>query len=86
MATLYVRDVPDEVYDALRKRADEQGRSISAEALRLLQTVLSDTKDKEVRWQEHLAALERIKRRSEATVLRPDHIDSVELLREARAR
>jgi plasmid stability protein len=36
MATLYVRDVPAEVYEELRKRAAEEGRSMSQEALRLL--------------------------------------------------
>ncbi len=36
MATLYVRDMPDELYERLKKRASEEGRSISQETVRLL--------------------------------------------------
>jgi len=37
MATLYVENVPDELYDALRKRARKNRRSIAAEVLGLLE-------------------------------------------------
>jgi plasmid stability protein len=37
MATLYVRNVPDELYQALRKRARQNRRSIAAEVLALLE-------------------------------------------------
>lgn len=37
MATLYVENVPDDLYDALRKRARSQRRSIAAEVLELLE-------------------------------------------------
>ena len=37
MATLHVRNVPDELYEALRTQAEGQGRSIGAEAVMLLQ-------------------------------------------------
>jgi plasmid stability protein len=37
MATLYVENVPDELYEALRKRAREQRKSIAAEVVSLLQ-------------------------------------------------
>jgi plasmid stability protein len=40
MATLYVRDVPDDVYELLRRRAAERQTSISAEAIRLLRRSL----------------------------------------------
>lgn len=40
MATLHVRDVPDETYEALRERAAERRTSISAEAIRLLERAL----------------------------------------------
>jgi plasmid stability protein len=40
MATLYVRDVPDELYERLRKQADARDSSISSEALRLLTRAL----------------------------------------------
>jgi plasmid stability protein len=36
MATLYVRNVPPDVYRRLRSRARENGRSINAEALEIL--------------------------------------------------
>ena len=37
MATLYVENVPDDLYEALRKRARAQRRSIAAEVLVLLE-------------------------------------------------
>ena len=37
MATLYVENVPDDLYDALRGRARARRRSIAAEVLALLQ-------------------------------------------------
>lgn len=40
MATLYVRDMPNELYEQLKKRATEEGRSISQEAVRLLRVAL----------------------------------------------
>lgn len=40
MATLHVRDVPDELYEALRARARREGRSISQEAIAILRRAL----------------------------------------------
>lgn len=37
MATLYVENVPDDLYEALRRRARSQRRSIAAEVLELLE-------------------------------------------------
>jgi plasmid stability protein len=37
MSTLYVRNVPEELYERLRERAAERGVSIAAEAIRLLE-------------------------------------------------
>jgi plasmid stability protein len=37
MATLYVENVPDDLYEALRSRAKAQHRSIAAEVLALLE-------------------------------------------------
>lgn len=37
MATLHVRNVPDPVYEALRRRAWRNGRSINAEAVAILE-------------------------------------------------
>lgn len=36
MPTLHVRNVPDELYDRLRRRASAENRSLSAEVLELL--------------------------------------------------
>jgi plasmid stability protein len=36
MPTLYVENVPDDLYNALRLRARSEGRSISAEVMKLL--------------------------------------------------
>ena len=40
MATLYVENVPEELYESLRTRARSNRRSISAETLSLLEQVL----------------------------------------------
>ena len=40
MATLYVRDMPEKLYEHLKKRAADEGRSISQEAVRLLRLAL----------------------------------------------
>jgi plasmid stability protein len=37
MPTLYVENVPDELYEALRRRARENRRSIAAEVLAMLE-------------------------------------------------
>jgi plasmid stability protein len=37
MATLYVENVPDDLYEALRKHAKSQRRSIAAEVVALLE-------------------------------------------------
>ena len=37
MATLHVRNIPDELYDRLRKMADEDHRSLSSEVIGLLE-------------------------------------------------
>lgn len=39
MPTLYIRNVPPEVYEALKARAEREGRSVNAEALALLEEV-----------------------------------------------
>lgn len=40
MSTLHVRNVPDDLYAALRERAEERGTSISSEAIGLLKRAL----------------------------------------------
>ena len=41
MATLYVENVPDEIYKALRKRARANRKSIAAEVISLLRAFCS---------------------------------------------
>lgn len=45
MATLYVENVPDDLYEALRKRARMQRRSIAAEVLSLLEENIPSEKE-----------------------------------------
>jgi plasmid stability protein len=40
MATLHVRNVPEDVYEALRARAKSEGRSINAETIAVLREAL----------------------------------------------
>jgi plasmid stability protein len=42
MATLHVRNVPDELYEELRAAAERDGRSIGAEAVMLLRGALAE--------------------------------------------
>src|SRR5438093_11494778 len=41
MATLHVRNVPDELYEELRTVAERDGRSIGAEAITLLRSAMA---------------------------------------------
>jgi len=49
MATLYVENVPDDLYEALRERAREGHRSIAAEVLALLEQNVPTEKELRVR-------------------------------------
>jgi plasmid stability protein len=49
MATLYVENVPDEVYKALRRRAKARRRSIAAEVVALLEEHVPTTKELKAR-------------------------------------
>ena len=40
MATLHVRNIPDQLYASIRSRADERLGSISSEVIRLLERAL----------------------------------------------
>ncbi|MDA2925541.1 Arc family DNA-binding protein [Acidobacteria bacterium AH-259-L09] len=40
MATLHVRNVPEEIYEKLKKRASAENRSISAQTIALLRNAL----------------------------------------------
>jgi plasmid stability protein len=45
MATLYVENVPDDLYDALRRRAKENHRSIAAEIRSILENTVPTSKE-----------------------------------------
>jgi plasmid stability protein len=47
VATLHVRNVPEDVYEALRKRAEREGRSISAATVAILRRSLPAAFDPE---------------------------------------
>lgn len=80
MPTLHVRNVPYELYERLRLQAMEQGRSLSAEVVHILQSVLvEDTRSQE----EILVGIRRRRFYHPATDNAPD---SLHLLREDRVR
>ena len=45
MATLYVENVPEDLYAALRKRAKDNRRSIAAEVLSILEQLIPTEKE-----------------------------------------
>jgi plasmid stability protein len=60
MATLYVENVPEDLYEALRKRAKSQRRSIAAEVLSLLEQNIPTQKSLKTR-REFLRKLEQLR-------------------------
>jgi plasmid stability protein len=80
MATLHVRNVPEQLYEALKARAQAEGRSLSAEVLSILQHALSRPHRSQ---HDLLEALQRRRRFSPTKVGAPS---SLELLSEDRGR
>ena len=78
MATLYVRDIPDTLYQQAQKIALAQGRSLSAYVLIMLQQAVEEEKLRRVRSK----ALSSIRRRRRA--LPSSAPDSVDMLRQIR--
>ena len=60
MPTLYVENIPRNLYEALRERARRRHRSIAAEVLALLEENIPTEKELQAR-QEFLRRLERIR-------------------------
>lgn len=81
MATLHVRNIPDELHDQIRILASSQKRSLSAEVVNLLEHALQD---EEIRASQQ-ALLTTISRRRSRRVSKKAP-DSVVLLREDRNR
>lgn len=83
MATLYVENVPEELYNALRRRAREKRKSIAAEVLGLLEENL--VTDAELRSrQQFLRQIQRLRSRPPAS--RGRFPSTEEMQREDRAR
>jgi len=78
MATLYVRDIPDTLYQQAKRIADSQGRSLSAYVLIMLQQAVEDEKIR----QNRVKALSSIRRRRRP--LPSNAPDSVTMLRQIR--
>jgi len=62
MATLYVENVPDDLYEALRRRARQHRRSIAAEVLSLLEENIVTAQELKAR-QEFLRQIQHVQSR-----------------------
>ena len=83
MATLYVENVPDDLYEALRKRAKSQRRSIAAEVILLLEESIPTEKTLKAR-KDFAKKLERL--RLIPTPSTGPFPSTVEMIREDRER
>ncbi len=83
MPTLYVENVPKELYDGLRNRARRHRRSIAAEVLSLLEENIPTEKELRTR-QEALRKLERL--RFTKSVSETSFPSSEDMIREDRDR
>ncbi len=80
MATLHVKDVPDDIYAALKDRARMEGRSLAEEVRRMLAEALRPRRP----MAEVMADIEEIRKRFPAA---PGHEDDiVRFIREDRER
>jgi plasmid stability protein len=80
MATLHVRNVPDELYERLKESAEAKRRSLSTQVIVLLNEALAPPKPSQAE------LLERLRRLRSSVVLPPNVPDSTVLLREDRER
>ena len=80
MASLHVHDVPEELYERLRQRAEAENHPLSDEVIRLLEEALSRVERSPAQ------ILEGIRRRRSSRPVVPDAPDSVVWLREDRER
>jgi plasmid stability protein len=83
MATLYVENIPDELYEALRGRARARRRSIAAEVLAMLEENIPTAQELKAR-QDLLQRLIRI--REKRSTSRHVFPSSEEMLRKDRGR
>jgi antitoxin FitA len=80
MPNLYVRNVPDELYERIQKRAQAQGTSVAAQVVSLLKLVLEDANQSQA---EILASIRRRRFFKPGEAGAPD---STSLLRDDRQR
>lgn len=82
MATLYAENIPDDRYEALRKRAKTNRRSVAAEILAILEEQVPTEKELKA-WKESVRRLERLTFTSTSDDPMPS---SLEMIREDRER
>jgi len=80
MASITIKDIPDELYEKFKETARQDRRSLNAEVIIAMETLVQQT----IQLHERQAALQRINERRR---LRPrNDVDSLALLREDRER
>ena len=80
MTILHVRNVPEQLYERIKVRAETQRRSLSAEVIALLESAIEEAEH------DPAATLYAIRERRERYPVSPDAPDSTLLLREDRER
>ena len=80
MPILHVRNVPDDLYEHIRRQAQEQNRSISAQVVHLLERAVLESP------QTQRLVLENIRRRRVSFPAQSGIPDSLSLLRQDRGR
>lgn len=80
MPNLLLRDISQELYDALRKRAQAENRSMPAEAKQILTEAVLQSDARQRHQQAMASIIERGRRK------RPTGAESLEMLREDRER
>jgi plasmid stability protein len=88
MATLYVRNLPDDLYAKLQELAASQHRSINAQVITLLEQVLTTQAEEteEQKRQNIPKVLEEIRQRRENRRTDIEWLDSTAMIREDRDR
>lgn len=80
MTILHVRNVPEQLYERLKARAETQRRSLSAEVIALLESAIEEAA------RDPAVTLQAIRERRARYAISPDAPDSTLLLREDRER
>ncbi|MBN2391446.1 MAG: Arc family DNA-binding protein [Anaerolineae bacterium] len=80
MTILHVRNVPEQLYERIKARAETQRRSLSAEVIALLENAIEEAEH------DPTITLQAIHERRERYPVSPDAPDSTILLREDRER